>query len=81
MAGDNLLSYRTSDTYIHETLNVSPWVLVIIVTLLVGLLVIRELRKPKLPIFKMKPKKQDWPTSYSRNGGIPLLRHHWSALF
>ncbi|SIR57733.1 hypothetical protein SAMN05878482_104334 [Peribacillus simplex] len=57
VAGDNLLSYRTSDTYIHETLNVSPWVLVIIVTLLVGLLVIRELKKPKLPIFKMKPKK------------------------
>ncbi|MGN7396103.1 YeeE/YedE thiosulfate transporter family protein [Peribacillus frigoritolerans] len=57
VAGDNLLSYRTNDTYIHETLNVSPWVLVIILTLLVGILVIRELRKPKLPIFKMKPKK------------------------
>ncbi|MGE7601659.1 YeeE/YedE thiosulfate transporter family protein [Peribacillus sp. NPDC097675] len=55
--GDHLVSYRTNDTYIHETLNVSPWVLIIALIIIVGILVIRELKKPKLPIFKMKPKK------------------------
>lgn len=55
--GDHLVSYRTNDTYIHETLNVSPWLLIIALMIIVGILVIRELKKPKLPIFKMKPKK------------------------
>lgn len=55
--GDHLVSYRTSDTYIHETLNVSPWLLVIVLIIIVGILVIREFKKPKLPMFKMKPKK------------------------
>lgn len=55
--GDKLLSYQTSDTYIHETFHISPWVLVSILTILVGALVYRSLKKPKLPVFKMKQRK------------------------
>ena len=56
-AGDQLVSYRTTDTYIHETLHVSPWLLVVVLSLVVGILIVRELKKPKIPVFKMKPKK------------------------
>ena len=55
--GGNVLSYRTSDTYIHETFNLSPWVLVIFFALLIGVLVYRNLKQPKLPTFKMKQQK------------------------
>lgn len=55
--GGNVLSYRTSDTYIHETFGLSPWVLVIGFGLLILALVIRSLRKPKLATFSMKAKK------------------------
>ncbi len=55
--GGNVLSYRTSDTYIHETFNLSPWALVITFALLIGVLVYRNLKQPKLPSFKMKQQK------------------------
>ena len=55
--GTKMLSYRANDTYIHETFNVSPWILVVLLTGVVGYFTWRELRKPKLKIFRMKPKK------------------------
>ena len=55
--GTDVLSYRTGDTYIHETFNLSPWVLVIAFALLIGVLVFRNLKQPKLPTFKMKQQK------------------------
>ncbi|WP_175354295.1 YeeE/YedE family protein [Bacillus sp. FJAT-27986] len=57
VVGGNVLSYRTSDTYIHETFNLSPWVLVIAFALLIGFFVYRNLKQPKLPSFKMKQQK------------------------
>ncbi len=55
--GDQLLSYKTSDTYIHETFHLSPWVLVVVLGVVIGAFVVRDLRKPKLKIASLKPKK------------------------
>lgn len=54
---DNLTSYQAKDAYIFETFNISPWILVAVLTVVIGAFTIRELKKPKLPIARMKPKK------------------------
>ncbi|MGM9923912.1 MAG: YeeE/YedE thiosulfate transporter family protein [Bacillus sp. (in: firmicutes)] len=54
---DELTSYKARDAYIYETFHISPWVLVVLLIGIVGGLVIRELRKPKLAVFRLKPKK------------------------
>ncbi len=56
-AGDYLKSFQSSETYIHETFHISPWVLVALLTGIVGGLMWRELKKPKIKIARMKPKK------------------------
>ncbi|WP_195892945.1 YeeE/YedE family protein [Bacillus massiliigorillae] len=54
---DELTSYKASDAYVFETLGISKWYLVVLLVGIVGALVIRELRKPKLFVARLKPKK------------------------
>lgn len=54
---DELTSYKTRDAYIFETFGISPWVLVALLTGIIGALVYRELKKPKLFVARLKPKK------------------------
>ncbi|MFX3625677.1 MAG: YeeE/YedE thiosulfate transporter family protein [Ectobacillus sp.] len=54
---NSLNSYTFKDAHIYQTLGVSPWVLVIGFALIVAFLVGREMKKPKIVIPTMKPKK------------------------
>lgn len=54
---DNLSSYQSTETYIFETFSISPWVLIVLLVGIVGGFTYRELKKPKLPIVRLKPKK------------------------
>lgn len=53
-----LNGFKIKDGYIHQSLGISPWFLVIILSLVVGFFVIRELRKPRLKVVRLKPRKQ-----------------------
>lgn len=55
--GNKLTSYKTSDAYIFETFGISKWYLVVLLVGIVGALVVRELKKPKLAVARLKPKK------------------------
>ncbi|MGM9985929.1 MAG: YeeE/YedE thiosulfate transporter family protein [Bacillaceae bacterium] len=54
---DQLTVYKARDAYVHETLHISPWILVVLLVLVVSFFVYRELKKPKLFIARLKPKK------------------------
>ncbi|MFS0782602.1 YeeE/YedE thiosulfate transporter family protein [Bacillus sp. 1P06AnD] len=54
---NKIQSYQTSDTYIFETFRVSPWILVIVLILIVGGFILREAKKPKVKVARLKPKK------------------------
>ncbi len=54
---DQLTSYQSKETYMFDTFHVSPWVFVILLSVIIGGFTIRELRKPKLAIARLKPKK------------------------
>ncbi|HSH25398.1 MAG TPA: YeeE/YedE family protein [Massilibacterium sp.] len=54
---DSLQSHTVNHVTIYETLNVSPWVLVILLTGITGYLVFKQLRQPKIKIPSLKPKK------------------------
>lgn len=55
---ENLNVYTTRDSMIFQTLNVSPWVLVIVLCLATLFFALKELSKPKLKIARLKPKKE-----------------------
>lgn len=54
---DSLQSHELPVTSIYDTLRISPWVLVILFSAIVGYFVWRHLRKPSLKIPTVKPKK------------------------
>ncbi|WP_187119429.1 YeeE/YedE family protein [Bacillus testis] len=54
---NKVLSYQMKDTYIFQTFRVSPWLLVLLITLIVGGFVFREMKKPKIKVARLKPKK------------------------
>ena len=53
----NLTSYQVGNNSMAQTFGVSPWVLVAILVAIVGFIVYRELKKPKVKIPSLKPKK------------------------
>lgn len=55
---EHLQSYTLPATSIHDTLGISPWLLVLLLSLIVGFFVWRHLQKPNLPIPTVKPKKK-----------------------
>lgn len=54
---EGLRNYQIGDSTIYQSLNVSPLVLIAILFVIVCLLVYRELKKPKLKIARLSPKK------------------------
>lgn len=54
---EDLKQYKTKDSFIYQSLGVSPYVLVIALLFIVGFLAYCELKKPKLNIARLKPKK------------------------
>lgn len=57
-ANERLQSYTIPATTIHDTLGISPWFLVLLLSLTVGFFVWLHLRKPSLPIPTVKPKRK-----------------------
>ncbi|MGI7161872.1 YeeE/YedE thiosulfate transporter family protein, partial [Campylobacter coli] len=55
---DNLNTFKISDGTFYQSLGISPWILVLALSLVVGFFVIRELRKPRLKVARLKPRKQ-----------------------
>lgn len=54
----NLTSYQVGNNSMADTFGVSPWVFVGILVAIVAVIVYRELKKPKVKIPGMKPKKK-----------------------
>ncbi len=55
---DNLNTFKISDGTFYQSLGISPWILVLVLSLVVGFFVIKELRKPRLKVARLKPRKQ-----------------------
>lgn len=55
---ERLQSYTLPATSVYDTIGISPWFLVLILSVIVGFFVWRHLRKPSLPIPTVKPKKK-----------------------
>lgn len=55
---NHLNAFKISDGTIYQGLGISPWFLVIGLTLVVGFFVIKELLKPRLKIARLKPRKK-----------------------
>lgn len=56
-AQEDLKSFKVSEGSIHQSLSVSPWVLVGILSVIVAFLVYWELKKPKVKVARLKPRK------------------------
>ncbi|MDY4427315.1 MAG: YeeE/YedE family protein [Helicobacter sp.] len=54
---NNLQAFKISDGTIYQSLGISPWILVITLGIIVSFFVFKELRKPRLKIARLKPKK------------------------
>ncbi|PAF52866.1 YeeE/YedE family protein [Helicobacter sp. 13S00477-4] len=54
---ENLKSYQIQDSTFYQTLEISPWILVMILFIIISFFVYKELKKPKLKIAQLKPKK------------------------
>ncbi|PZT48339.1 hypothetical protein B6S12_04590 [Helicobacter valdiviensis] len=52
-----LSSFKISDGTFYQALGISPWFLVITLSLIVSFFVIKELRKPRLEVTRIKPRK------------------------
>lgn len=54
---NNIKSYHFQDATLYQTFDISPWILVGILLLIVGFFTYKELKKPKRKIATLKPKK------------------------
>lgn len=54
---DQITQYKTTEGTIYGTFGISPWVLIVLFTLLVGFIVWRHLSRPSVKIPSLKPKK------------------------
>ncbi|PAF45240.1 YeeE/YedE family protein [Helicobacter sp. 11S02596-1] len=53
----NLKTYQIQDSTLYQTLNISPWILIVILFAIVGFFTYKELKKPKRKIATLTPRK------------------------